>query len=147
MPCKWNYSAWGLFRLASFTSQYARKVHPCCCEGPYTLCSTRQYSIVRIRDSWPIRSPVEAHLSFFQILVIIIKPAIHIHGEVFGGRTFSVQLGKSLGVWFPNQMLSLYLALQKTTKLFSQVTILFCILVSNVQSLKVLLSQLCCITW
>lgn len=43
-------------------------------------------------------SPIEARLGFFQVLVIIIKPAINIHVEVSCEHKFSSQLGKYLGV-------------------------------------------------
>lgn len=78
----WNYTIRSLFRLASFTSEYASKFPPCLSLVAHffsSLNNTLSYGCA----SWFIHTPIEGHLGCSQLLAILNKAAINIPVQVF----------------------------------------------------------------
>ena len=97
----WTHTVHSLFRLASFTSQYAFKLSPCLLwlDSAFLL-HAEEYSIIWVYRKLFIHSPIEKCLGCFQGLAIMNKAATNIYVQVFC-FAFSFY-GRIQGIWrFP----------------------------------------------
>lgn len=105
----WTHTVHSLFRLASFTSQYAFKLSPCLLwlDSAFLL-HAEEYSIIWVYRKLFIHSPIEKCLGCFQGLAIMNKAATNIlmQGFFFFWWMCFQLMGRYQRVWLLDHILS-----------------------------------------